>query len=110
MKKTNLLATLILLLLSQLIIAQDSHKRISITNPSKSTLLKIATSGIDLNCGASHSHNDLVLDLSKEEVNALVNKNVSFNVIIDDLEEFYRKRAVKTKSKAIAQLNAEKSL
>ena len=110
MKKTNLLVTLILLLLSQLIIAQDSHKRISITNPSKSTLLKIATSGIDLNCGASHSHDDLVLDLSKEEVNALVNKNVSFNVIIDDLEEFYRKRAVKTKAKAIAQLNAEKSL
>jgi len=107
MKKTNLLVTLILLLLSQLIIAQDSHKRISITNPSKSTLLKIATSGIDLNCGASHSHDDLVLDLSKEEVNALVNKNVSFN---DDLEEFYRKRAVKTKAKAIAQLNAEKSL
>ena len=110
MKKTNLLVTLILLLLSQLIIAQDSHKRISITNPSKSTLLKIATSGIDLNCGASHSHDNLVLDLSKEEVNALVNKNVSFNVIIDDLEEFYRKRAVKTKAKAIAQLNAEKSL
>jgi hypothetical protein len=110
MKKTNLLVTLILLLLSQLIIAQDSHKRISITNPSKATLLKIATSGIDLNCGASHSHDDLVLDLSKEEVNALVNKNVSFNVIIDDLEEFYRKRAVKTKAKAIAQLNAEKSL
>ncbi|WP_417558182.1 M14 family zinc carboxypeptidase [Mesoflavibacter zeaxanthinifaciens] len=110
MKKTNLLVTLILLLLSQLIIAQDSHKRISITNPSKSTLLKIANSGIDLNCGASHSHDDLVLDLSKEEVNALVNKNVSFNVIIDDLEEFYRKRAVKTKAKAIAQLNAEKSL
>lgn len=110
MKKTNLLVTLILLLLSQLIIAQDSHKRISITNPSKSTLLKIATSGIDLNCGASHSHDNLVLDLSKEEVNALVSKNVSFNVIIDDLEEFYRKRAVKTKAKAIAQLNAEKSL
>ncbi|WP_027878694.1 M14 family zinc carboxypeptidase [Mesoflavibacter zeaxanthinifaciens] len=110
MKKTNLLVTLILLLLSQLIIAQDSHKRISITNPSKSTLLKIATSGIDLNCGANHSHDNLVLDLSKEEVNALVNKNVSFNVIIDDLEEFYRKRAVKTKAKAIAQLNAEKSL
>ena len=110
MKKTNLLVTLILLLLSQLIIAQDSHKRISITNPSKSTLLKIASSGIDLNCGASHSHDNLVLDLSKEEVNALVNKNVSFNVIIDDLEEFYRKRAVKTKAKAIAQLNAEKSL
>ena len=60
MKKTNLLITILFVFLTQLIFAQDSHKRISITNPSESTLLKIATSGIDLNCGTKHSHDNLI--------------------------------------------------
>jgi len=109
MKKTNLLITILFVFLTQLIFAQDSHKRISITNPSESTLLKIATSGIDLNCGSNHSHDNLILDLTQEEVNLLTNENISFKVVIDDLEKFYSQRATKTKAKANAELNAEKS-
>lgn len=109
MKKTNLLITILLVFAIQIIYAQDSHKRISITNPSESTLLKIATSGIDLNCGTKHSHDNLILDLTNEEVNILTNENISFKVVIDDLEKFYSDRATKTKAKANAELNAEKS-
>ncbi|MGB2684171.1 MAG: M14 family zinc carboxypeptidase, partial [Olleya sp.] len=72
--------------------AQEKHSRIKITNPDAATKRIIATGGIDLNCGASHDHDNLTLELADTELDILSENNIQFEVVIDDLTKFYADR------------------
>ncbi|MEL0643342.1 M14 family zinc carboxypeptidase [Olleya sp. Ti.3.14] len=72
--------------------SQEKHSRIKITNPDAATKRIIATGGIDLNCGASHDHDNLTLELADTELDILSENNIQFEVVIDDLTKFYADR------------------
>ncbi|WP_169338368.1 M14 family zinc carboxypeptidase, partial [Psychroserpens burtonensis] len=106
-KITNLLV--LLLLVVQTTFAQDKQSRIKINNPSQRNVNTIASLGIDLSCGSKHEGEDLIIELSETEINSLRENNISFNIEIDDVTQFYVDRASRDLPKAKAQLNAAKA-
>lgn len=75
---------------------QESYSRIKILNPSQQTINTIALNGIDLSCGANHDHQELVLELSQNEIDALIEDNIQFSTLLEDVSEFYANRAQST--------------
>jgi hypothetical protein len=70
----------------------NSPKRISIVNPSQSTIQNIQKAGVDLSCGPRFINNNLELELSYDEILALESRGVSYNILIDDLTMYYSQR------------------
>ncbi|WP_431156989.1 M14 family metallopeptidase [Winogradskyella poriferorum] len=107
-----------MLFLAFQIFAQNNHSRISINNPSQSTIDLLAQQGIDLRCGATHHHDEMHIDISDADRMVLEQLGISYTTEITDLKSFYNQRAVsglpmanlKTKAehaKTIALRNAE---
>lgn len=112
MKKTTLTG-IIMLLIMQLSFSQvlnKSPKRISIISPSQIDLSEIKKSGIDFTCGGKYVNNNLELELTFPEIQILKKLNINFNVIIDDLETYYKERNKRELPKAKSELNRLKSL
>ena len=107
MKKITYLVVLAILIV-QTALSQDKHSRVKIINPTEQTIETIALQGIDLSCGSKHEGNDLIIELSDEEINKLELNNISFTVEIDDLTQFYSTRAEMDLPIAVAQLKAAK--
>ncbi|WP_431107062.1 M14 family zinc carboxypeptidase [Winogradskyella poriferorum] len=76
--------------------AQENYSRIKISNPSQQVINTIASNGIDLSCGAHHEHNELTLELSQSDIEILVENNIQYTTIIDDVSSFYTNRAQNT--------------
>jgi hypothetical protein len=76
--------------------AQENYSRIKILNPSQETINIIASNGIDLSCGSHHDHQELILELSQNDIDLLVEDNIQFSTIIDDVSSFYTQRAQST--------------
>ena len=76
--------TVLLLLVAQFSFSQEKHSRIKLINPDQSTINKIASESIDLSCGAKHEGNSLTIDVSQSEINSLRNKNIYFQVEIEE--------------------------
>ncbi|SDS14311.1 Fibronectin type III domain-containing protein [Formosa sp. Hel1_31_208] len=108
MRKITCLIVLLLLIV-QSSFAQDKNSRVKITNPSERTIQNIALQGIDLSCGAKHEGEDLIIELSETEINSLRQNNINFTIEIDDLQQFYSKRAERNLPIANAQLEAAKA-
>ncbi|MBT8317386.1 MAG: hypothetical protein HKP59_07155, partial [Lutibacter sp.] len=112
--KIKLLA-LVLLFNSIFVFSQDklensnSGKRISITNPSETIIKKILESGIDLRCGANHTHEELKLDLTYAEIKQLDKANIKYNIEIEDITKFYSERAKRDMPNAQSLLKIEKA-
>lgn len=122
MKKPLLL--LILAISTSFVFSQaQTDKRISIANPNTKALKIIKETGIDLSCGAQYdSNNNLILELSSDEINLLDIKEISYSVLIEDLTKYTIERAekylpiakkeleeLKIKSKANKEKNAQNS-
>ncbi len=101
--------TVLLLLVAQFSFSQEKHSRIKLINPDQSTINKIASEGIDLSCGAKHEGNSLTIDVSQSEINSLRNKNIYFQVEIEDLQKFYSEKARIDLPRAKAELEIEKA-
>lgn len=69
---------------------EHNGKRIKIINPSQTQLQTIATTGIDLKCGASFMGTDLILELSNSEVAEIESQGVPFTTIIEDTRAYYQ--------------------
>ncbi|ULC60696.1 T9SS type A sorting domain-containing protein [Flaviramulus sp. BrNp1-15] len=93
MKKITLLGAIFFLIV-QLSFSQDTQtsKKISILNPTQDVLLKIKKSGIDLTCGGKFVNNNLELELTYKEIQDIKKLNINYNVIIDDLSAYYKRR------------------
>lgn len=76
--------------------AQENYSRIKILNPSQETINTIASNGIDLSCGSHHDHQELILELSQNDIDLLVEDNIQFSTIINDVSSFYIQRAQST--------------
>ncbi|WP_188407875.1 immunoglobulin-like domain-containing protein, partial [Hyunsoonleella pacifica] len=86
--------TLIFLFNMLFVFAQEKQtpKRISIANPSQFTIHKIQKSGIDLTCGPRFVNNNLEMELSYTELQALQKSGINYQILIDDLTKYYSDR------------------
>ncbi|WP_019388872.1 M14 family zinc carboxypeptidase, partial [Algibacter luteus] len=110
MKKITLLG-LMLILIAQFSFSQNLNqtaKRIAVPNPSTTTLQNIQKAGIDLSCGPKFVNNNLVMELSDSELKVLQKNGITYNVLIDDLYQYYEERNAIELPKAQAALQAEK--
>ncbi|TRX27551.1 T9SS sorting signal type C domain-containing protein [Flavobacterium franklandianum] len=86
----------------------DVYKKIKISNPSPELMNKLGSIGLDLDCGSQFDSNgDLLIEVSTYEASK-INKITSYQVVIDDMENFYAKRAVKNLPQAKVNLRTEK--
>ncbi|WP_152611511.1 M14 family zinc carboxypeptidase, partial [Psychroserpens damuponensis] len=109
MKKTTYLFVL-LFMVAQISLAQDIYKRVTINNIDATVVEILDNSGIDMTCGALFLDDKLQIELSEVELQSLSNQGVGYTVLIDNLTEFYSKRATQDLPKARLQLEQEKQM
>ncbi len=89
------------------------YKQVEIVMDDDSDLERIATLGIDLICGANMTHKNgkhlVTLELSTDEIALLENDNLQPKILIEDLADFYAKRAVRDLPKAREDLRIAKA-
>ena len=107
MKRITLLFGMILSTL--LCFAQQPHKKIKINNADENTIYILASNGIDLHCGAVKEGSSLTLELSPEELQVLQQNGIGFDVKVDNLQQYYKQRAIKGLPIANAKLAQEKA-
>lgn len=107
MKKITFLG-LLLLGCIQLTYAQENYKRVSITNVNEFLIHDLQNIGIDLTCGVIQKDQKLTLELFDYELDQLDEQNINYNVLIEDMQEFYSKRAIEDLPKASLELQQEK--
>ncbi len=89
------------------------HKKVEITINNDSDIEKIAEAGIDLRCGIHMEERNgtrfLRLDLSEYEYELIQQKNLTTNVLIEDLSRWHAERNMAALPVAIAQLEQAKA-
>ena len=89
-------------------VANEIYKKIKIPTPSSELMNKLAQTGLDLDCGSQFDSNgDLLIEVSTHE-EAKIKGLTSYQIVIDDLESFYSKRAVKNLPQAKSSLKTQK--
>ncbi|MGC6430550.1 MAG: M14 family zinc carboxypeptidase [Jejuia sp.] len=112
MKNTTLTSVLFYLLV-HLSFSQNplqTAKKISIPNPSHATIHRIQNAGIDLTCGPKLVNGNLEMELSYQELVLLDNSSISYNVLIDDLIDYYKRRNALELPQAKAALKQEQAI
>lgn len=108
MKRINLAIIFAFFALSQTAISQ-THKRIKINNSSQTNVNVLVDLGIDLRCGAYHNHNSLTVDIHQSKLNVLRQNNISYQVIIENLDTFYQENSNKNIFKAQQEFQTERA-
>ncbi|MEP3205315.1 MAG: M14 family zinc carboxypeptidase [Gilvibacter sp.] len=87
-----------------------SAKRVLLKNitPEKAALL--VNNGFDMQCGVKHVHNDLRLELTASDFKKLDELNFEYEVLIEDLTDYYAKLNETELPKAKAELAAIKAM
>lgn len=111
-KKTTLFA-IILTFFSLTLFAQEGNadtkfKRVAIPKSGADFLLRLAETGVDLQCGAIIEENSVQLELSEYELQDIAAAGFSYNVLIDDLTKYYSERAQRELPIARRNLELEK--
>ena len=88
------------------------YKRVEVVLEDNSDLERIAALGIDLRCGANMQHKNgkhvTTLELSAYEIAQLESDNLQTKILIEDLADFYEKRAIRELPKAREELQKAK--
>ena len=106
MKPIKLLVVLLICTV-QLVFAQDKYKRVKITNVNETTIQQLDDLGIDLTCGVVLTNNQLTLELSQYELDLITGQDVGYTVLIDDMTQFYKKRAIEDLPTARAEIKRQ---
>lgn len=89
------------------------YQKVEITINDDSDIQKIAESGIDLQCGIHMEERNglrfLHLDLSEYELATIQDKNLTTNILIEDLSRWNAKRNMAALPTAISQLQQKKN-
>jgi len=89
-----------------------TYKKVEIMLDNQADLDRIASLGIDLRCGANVSHKDdkhvVTLEISSNEIAQLQNANLQPRILIEDMADFYAKRAIRELPKARENLQRAK--
>lgn len=88
----------------------NAAKRVLLKNitPEKAALL--VNNGFDMQCGVKHVHNDLRLELTASDFKMLDELNFEYEVLIEDLTDYYAKLNETELPKAKAELAAIKAM
>lgn len=86
----------------------NTAKRILLTSPSTNQLQTLQHAGLDLHCGAKFEGTNLRLDLQYSEVQVLDELGISYQIIEDNLTQFYADRYLATRDRAEVELQAMK--
>ncbi|NNL31599.1 MAG: T9SS type A sorting domain-containing protein [Flavobacteriaceae bacterium] len=108
MKKITLFVALLCCAI-QFTLAQDNYKRVSISNVSESTIHQLNDLGIDLTCGVIKTKDKITLELFDIQLDQLKDQGINYNILIDDMEEYYSQRAIKDLPKASLELAQQKA-
>uniref|UniRef100_UPI00261B5A78 M14 family zinc carboxypeptidase n=1 Tax=uncultured Winogradskyella sp. TaxID=395353 RepID=UPI00261B5A78 len=87
----------------------QTHKRVKINANSHEAIHKLADLGIDLRCGATQSSNAFTIDIVNSDLAVLRNNNISYQILIDDLNQFYRDNSSKDLLKAQQEFQRERT-
>ncbi|TCK64035.1 fibronectin type III domain protein, partial [Winogradskyella wandonensis] len=108
MKRITLTILLALFALVQTVSAQ-THKRIKINASSHQEVHRLADLGIDLRCGAIQTSSAFTMDIANADLEILRSNNIPYQVIIHDLNQFYKESSNKDLLKGQLELQREKS-
>ncbi|ARV08182.1 hypothetical protein BTO05_00445, partial [Winogradskyella sp. PC-19] len=108
MKRITLIVLLAFFALAQTANSQ-THKRIKINSHSQANVNRLADLGIDLRCGATHHDHESTIDISNEELELLRENNISYQIVIDNLNEFYQENSTKDLFRAQQEFQAERA-
>ncbi len=87
----------------------EIYKKIKIANPSQELMNKLGMIGLDLDCGSQFDSNgDFLIEVSSSEASR-ISEITSYQVVVDDLESFYAKRALKNLPQAKSILKTQKT-
>jgi Zinc carboxypeptidase len=87
---------------------KEIYKKIKIASPTPELMNKLGRIGLDLDCGSQFDPNgDFLIEVSSSEENR-IKELTTYKVIVDDLESFYSKRAVKNLPQAKSELKTQK--
>ena len=107
MKKITLL--LVVFLATNILMSQDIYKRISIPNANPEIIQRLDNLGIDLTCGVIISQDQIQMELNEHSLKDLENIGINYNVLIDNMQSFYSKRAIKNLPRASMELQQAKA-
>lgn len=86
----------------------EKYKKIKILKPSPELMNKLGKIGLDLDCGSQFdADGNFLIEVSSSEA-LKVNEITSFEIVINDLQSYYEKRAVKNLPFAKADLQLQK--
>ena len=89
-------------------VSNEIYKKIKIPKPSSELINKLGGLGLDLDCGSQFDSNgDFLLEVSAREASR-ISKVTTYEVVIDDMESFYAKRALKNLPQAKSTLRTQK--
>ena len=108
MKKITIFSV-VLLLFTQLNFSQDTYKRVSINNINDATINILHQEGIDITCGAIFQEGSLNVELSQYELDKLSDRGITYNILIEDMVQFYSQRAIEDLPRARRQLQESRS-
>ncbi|UAB75450.1 M14 family zinc carboxypeptidase [Mesoflavibacter sp. SCSIO 43206] len=93
MKKITYVILLLLLVVNKSFAqATIISKRIEIKNPTENELLQLKDAGFDLSCGAIFNEKNLILEVGSVELNKINELNIDYDIKIDDLINYYKKK------------------
>ncbi|MCB0446569.1 MAG: zinc carboxypeptidase, partial [Gelidibacter sp.] len=107
MKKITLLSVFLFTL--HLSFSQELYKKVLISNVTPSLIKTLDQEGIDLSCGAVFKGNTLEIELEEHLLQDLKNAGINYMVLIDNMQEFYSKRATEDLPKATLEIQQMKS-
>ncbi|WP_418511510.1 M14 family zinc carboxypeptidase [Corallibacter sp.] len=107
MKKNTLLFVITLLAL-QMSFSQEVYKKVSISNTNPSVIHILDIEGIDLTCGAVFKNNSLEIELNEHQLIKLDENDISYNILIENMEQFYSQRAIANLPQASLELQQMK--
>lgn len=89
-------------------VPNEIYKKIKISSPSPELMDKLGRIGLDLDCGSQFDSNgDFLIEVSAYEATK-ISDITTYEVVLDDLESFYAKRAAKTLPQAKSNLRTQK--
>ncbi|MDO1502257.1 DUF5011 domain-containing protein [Winogradskyella maritima] len=84
------------------------YKRVQVPSLGDATMNQLDALGIDLGCGVIHTNGRIQLELSGTELQRLDANGIRYNVLVEDLIDFYSKRSEQELESAKAELQSMK--
>lgn len=110
MKKITFLFYLLTIGIWNVSFAQENYLRIKINNLNHDTIHALQDIGLDMTCGAVFDDKSLTIELFDHEIEELKHHNISYQVLVDDMQKFYSERAARDLPNVRTQVASERAM